>query len=127
VQRAVEAESFKGSKRENGDEITNKHLQMALNSNFELEQQVYHAFNKDLKKRLHFISNIIEWDDWADVLIDGEMKPQKAAKKQWLAENGVRKCADGEMANEHFSSSKSDLQLVMEKVFFPVIDVQEHD
>ena len=70
---------------------------------------------------------MIEWDDWADVLIDGEMKPQKAAKKQWLQENGVRKCADGEMANEHFSSSKSDLQLVMEKVFFPVIDVQEHD
>jgi hypothetical protein len=33
---------------------------------------VYYAFNKDLKKRLDFISNLIEWDEWADVLIDGE-------------------------------------------------------
>jgi glyoxylate utilization-related uncharacterized protein len=100
---------------------------MALNPNYELEQQVYHAFNKDLKKRLNFIANIIEWDDWADEVIDGEMKPAKAAKKQWLQENGVRKCKDGEMADEHFCASKSELGMIMERVYFPVIDVQEHD
>lgn len=25
-----------------------------------------------MKKRLNFIANLIEWDEWADVLIDGE-------------------------------------------------------
>ena len=31
------------------------------------------------------------------------------------------------MADEHFCASKSELALVMEKVYFPVIDIQEHD
>jgi hypothetical protein len=31
------------------------------------------------------------------------------------------------MADEHFASSKSELGMIMEKVYFPVIDVQEHD
>jgi hypothetical protein len=52
-------------------------LQIALNPNFEIETQVYAAYNKDLKKRLKFISNLIEWDDWADEMIDGEIKPTK--------------------------------------------------
>lgn len=100
---------------------------MALNPNFEIETQVYAAFNKDLKKRLKFISNLIEWDDWADELIDGEVKPAKKANKMWADENGAKKCKDGEMADEHFCASKSDLMMIMEKVYFPVIDCQEHD
>lgn len=80
-----------------------------------------------MKRRLKFISNLIEWDDWADEIIDGEMKPEKAAKKQWLAEHGTRIVKDGEMADEHFCASKSELGMIMEKVYFPVIDVQEHD
>lgn len=109
-----------------GEEITNRHLQMALNSNFELETQVYHAFNKDLKKRLKFISNLIEWDDWADEIIDGEVKPAKKARNLYTEDN-IRRCKDGEMADEHFCASKSELGLIMEKVYFPVIDCQEHD
>ena len=31
------------------------------------------------------------------------------------------------MADEHFCASKSELGLIMESVYFPVIDVQEHD
>ena len=31
------------------------------------------------------------------------------------------------MADEHFASSKSELGMIMEKVYFPVIDVQEYD
>jgi len=31
------------------------------------------------------------------------------------------------MADEHFCSSKSELMMIMEKVYFPVIDCQEHD
>jgi hypothetical protein len=52
---------------------------MALNPHYELEKKVYHAFNKDLKCRLKFIANLIEWDEWADVLIDGEASPAKLA------------------------------------------------
>ena len=94
VERAIAAEdkmAASSAKRENsaGNEMSNKQLQMALNPNYELEINVYHAFNKDLKKRLKFISNIIEWDEWAD---------------------------------EHFCSSKSELGMIMEKVYFPVID-----
>jgi hypothetical protein len=55
------------------------------------------------------------------------MKPAKAARKQWLAEHGTKIVRDGEMADEHFCASKSELGITMEKVFFPVIDVQEHD
>ena len=97
-------------------------MQIAINPNFEIEQQVYHAFNKDLKRRLKFISDLIEWDDWADELIDGEIKPARAAQKKWLEENGVKRVKDGEMAGEHFCASKSELGMIMEKVYFPVID-----
>lgn len=34
---------------------------------------------------------------------------------------------DGELANEHWAASKSELARVMMKVYFPVVDVQEHD
>lgn len=127
VERAIAAEdkmAASSAKRENssGNEISNKQLQMALNPNYELEINVYHAFNKDLKKRLKFISNIIEWDEWADELIEGEISPAKRAQKEWLAEHGVKIVKDGEMADEHFCSSKSELGMIMEKVYFPVID-----
>jgi hypothetical protein len=127
VERAVAAESNQGAKKEGDGTITDRQLKIALNPNYELEQNVYQAFNKNLKKRLQFIANLIEWDEWADELIDGEVKPERAAKKQWLEKHGVKKCKDGEMADEHFCASKSELALIMEKVYFPVIDCQEHD
>jgi len=51
-----------------------------VNPTYEIEKKVYYAFNKDLKKRLKFISNLIEWDDWADVLIDNEEKNDSRIK-----------------------------------------------
>lgn len=38
----------------------------------------------------------------------------------------ARLISDGELAEEHFASSKSELQLLMHKVYFPVINMQEH-
>lgn len=123
VERAISLEQkLKSGPSEKNGEITNKQLQLALNPNFEIETQVYSAYNKDLKKRLKFISNLIEWDDWADEIIDGEIKQSKKARKMWTDENGVKKCKDGEMADEHFCASKSELGMIMEKVYFPVID-----
>jgi hypothetical protein len=37
-----------------------------------------------------------------------------------------RLISDGELAGEHFASSKSELQVLMHKVYFPVINCQEH-
>jgi hypothetical protein len=39
---------------------------------------------------------------------------------------GKKFISDGLLAQEHFAASKSELQILMEKVFFPVINVQEH-
>ena len=39
---------------------------------------------------------------------------------------GKRLISDGELAEEHFAASKSELQVLMEKVYFPVINCQEH-
>lgn len=37
-----------------------------------------------------------------------------------------RLISDGELAEEHFASSKSEMQLLMHKVYFPVVNCQEH-
>ena len=37
-----------------------------------------------------------------------------------------RLISDGELAEEHFAASKSELQLLMHKVYFPVVNCQEH-
>jgi hypothetical protein len=37
-----------------------------------------------------------------------------------------RLISDGELAEEHFASSKSELQVLMHKVYFPVVNCQEH-
>ena len=36
-------------------------------------------------------------------------------------------CEDGELAHEHFNSTKSELAKIMESAYFPVIDCHEHD
>jgi len=38
----------------------------------------------------------------------------------------ARLISDGELAEEHFAASKSELQVLMHKVYFPVINMQEH-
>lgn len=69
----------------NNGEITDDQLRSAINETHEVEKKVYYAYNKDLKKRLKFISNLIEWDEWADVLIDHEDRnTSKIAKKKYL-------------------------------------------
>jgi hypothetical protein len=61
-----------------------------------------------LKKRLNFISNLIEWDDWADILIDNEDRNNILARRGKKAINTPR-VRDGELANEHWAASKSEL------------------
>lgn len=37
-----------------------------------------------------------------------------------------RLISDGELAQEHFAATKSELQILMNNVYFPVINCQEH-
>ena len=39
---------------------------------------------------------------------------------------GKRIISDGELAQEHFAATKSEMQVLMTNVFFPVINCQEH-
>lgn len=73
VQDAVAAQVMKqGAKENTGAEISDDQLRNAMDNTYDVQKKVYYAFNKDLKKRLSFISNLIEWDEWADILIDNE-------------------------------------------------------
>lgn len=126
MQDAVAAQVMKQGQKENtGHEITDDQLRNAMDNTYDIQKKVYYAFNKDLKKRLAFISNLIEWDEWADVLIDNEERNTSFRGKKRPSQ--TPRVKDGELANEHWAASKSELAQIMMKVYFPVIDVQEHD
>lgn len=128
VADAVRSQQVQASRVTGGPngEITQEQLKAAINETYDIEKKVYYAFNKDLKKRLNFIANLIEWDEWADVLIDGEDRKLGTNRRGQRAQNTPR-VKDGELANEHWAASKSELSQMMMKVYFPVIDIQEHD
>ena len=84
---------------------------------------IYEAFNNDLKGRLRFVEQIHKWQRLGDKIHgkDQGLLPE--------ASDSFHDCKleDGEMAHEHFHSTKSELTKIMENVYFPVIDCHEHD
>ena len=81
----------------------------------DLDRVIYEAFNNDLPKRLDFIAKILDWQRFSAV-----------ARGLADAEPYNPEVQDGELACEHFSYRKSHLNLMMDKVYFPTIDAQEH-
>jgi hypothetical protein len=78
-----------------------------MDETYDVQKKVYYAFNKDLKKRLDFISNLIEWDQWADILIDNEDRNTQHTNRKRMQQ--TPRVKDGELANEHWAASKSEL------------------
>lgn len=76
---------------------------------------IFDAFNKDLKKRLNFVGRVLDWQRFSE-----------AAKGSVVADEFNPEVQDGELANEHFTYRKSNLNNLMDKVYFPTIDAQEH-
>jgi hypothetical protein len=81
----------------------------------QLDTVVHDAFNNDLTRRLDFMAKMIDWQRFGAVA-------QGAADAD-LYDPEVQ---DGELAGEHFTYRKSRLNLLMDKVYFPTIDAQEH-
>lgn len=81
----------------------------------ELDKVIFDAFNNDLTRRLDFIAKMLDWQRFGAV-----------AKGLAEAEPYNPEVQDGELAGEHFTYRKSRLNLLMDKVYFPTIDAQEH-
>lgn len=81
----------------------------------DLDKVVFDAFNNDLTQRLDFMAKMIDWQRFSEVAQgSGEPDPYNPEVQ------------DGELASEHFTYRKSRLNLLMDKVYFPTIDAQEH-
>lgn len=100
------------------DDVPNKKSQINLDGDFrieDLDKAVFETFNKDLKKRLEFVGKVLDWERFGESL------------KGKSRSNGFKPTVqDGELTEEHFTFSKSNLNYLMDKVYFPVIDAQEH-
>lgn len=81
----------------------------------ELDQVIFNAFNNDLTKRLDFIAKVTDWQRFG-AICKGELESEPYNPE----------VQDGELADEHFTYRKSRLNLLMDKVYFPTIDAQEH-
>lgn len=81
----------------------------------DLDRVIHDAFNNDLKKRLDFIGRILDWQRFGEVA-------QGAAEAEYFDPE----VQDGELASEHFTFRKSNLNHLMDRVYFPTIDAQEH-
>jgi len=83
----------------------------------------YKVFNEDLRGRLRFVAHFFDWHSFGDRLTGNE--------KFWNMKNiqeliGKKICDDGEFTDEHFCASRSELNRLMEKVYYPVITCKEH-
>jgi len=81
----------------------------------ELDKVLFDAFNTDLTRRSDYVAKMLDWQRFGAVA-GGEME----------AEPYNPEVQDGELAAEHFTYRKSRLNLLMDKVYFPTIDAQEH-
>ena len=81
----------------------------------DLDKVIFDAFNNDLKKRLDFIGRVLDWQRF-----------EEAAKGRGDMDTFNPTVQDGELTAEHFTYSKSNLNNLMDRVYFPVIDAQEH-
>lgn len=81
----------------------------------DLDQVIFDTFNKDLKKRLDFVGRILDWEKFADQV-------QGIAQ----ADDFNPEVQDGELTAEHFTFRKSNLNYLMDRVYFPTIDAHEH-
>ena len=77
----------------------------------DLDRVIFENFNNDLKKRLDFVGKVLDWQRFGDV-----------SKGIVDAENFNPEVQDGELAAEHFTYRKSNLNHLMDKVYFPTID-----
>jgi hypothetical protein len=77
----------------------------------ELDRVIFDKFNNDLTSRLDFIGKILDWQRFSAI-----------AKGVADAEILNAEVLDGELAAEHFTYRKSNLNLHMDKVYFPIID-----
>lgn len=81
----------------------------------DLDHVIYDAFNNDLARRMDFIAKILDWQRFGAV-----------ARGLAEAEPYNPDVQDGELAQEHFTFRKSKLNLLMDRVYFPTVDAQEH-
>ena len=81
----------------------------------ELDRVIFEAFNNDLKKRLDFVGKVLDWQRFGEV-----------AQGTGEVEAFNPEVQDGELAGEHFTYRKSNLNFLMDRVYFPTIDAQEH-
>lgn len=71
-----------------------------------MENLAYKSFNKDMKARLRFVSNFHDWQQFGDKLT-GDPRFYNMKNIQNLM--AKRLISDGELAEEHFAASKSEL------------------
>lgn len=86
--------------------ILEKSLKDGPNTVQDLENLSFKTFNSDMKARLKFVSNFHDWQKFGDKLT-GDSKFYNMKNIQNLI--GRRLISDGELADEHFAASKSEL------------------
>ena len=99
--------------------ILEKSLREGPNTVTDLENLSFKTFNKDMKARLRLVANFHDWQMFGDKL-NGDQKFYNLKNIQNMM--AKRLISDGELAEEHFASTKSELQVLMHKVYFPVIN-----
>ena len=93
----------------------------------DLNWAVYHKFNKDLKSRLAFINQIMDWKQFASNVLENknQFKPLNPQSSKWASlTSAVLK--EEAFCRDHFTVTKSPLVEVMEEAYFPIINCQEH-
>lgn len=103
--------------------ILEKTIKEGVQNLTQMEHLAYKTFNTDLKSRLKFADNLLDWQRFGDKLTGSE---NFYNMKNIQALIGRKIISDGQLADEHFAASKSELQILMEKVYFPVIYCSEH-
>ena len=92
----------------------------------DLNWAVYHKFNKDLKSRLSFINQIMDWKQFSQDVLENKTKFNvlKSGSKWGSLTSAVLQ--EEAFCRDHFSVTKSPLVEVMEEAYFPIINCQEH-
>ena len=82
-----------------------------------IEQQAYRLFKNDFKGRLRFASKLIDWQ-----ILEAQISRKSTEK---MDGNFKAKLADGQIARDHFTASKSEMGRLIEQTYFPVIDTDD--
>lgn len=88
-----------------------------------IDHIAFTKFNGKIKERFLFIERILDWNTFSQ-----DIKENKVGhRNNWKNKESNPQLHEETNAKLHFAAQKSQLHEILEDVYFPVIDCQEHE